>query len=59
MSNEASCCNKRATRVRRYYPASMLALLLLAGCQARLDLSGVHAQQTQAIQRARAIRLIP
>ena len=52
MSNEASCCNITATHVRRYYSASMLALLLLAGCQARLDLSGVHAQQSQAIQRA-------
>ena len=30
----------------------MLALLLVAGCQARLDLSSVHWQQSQTIQRA-------
>jgi len=41
-----------ATYVRRYYPASMLALLLVAGCQARLDLTAVHAQQARPLQRA-------
>ncbi len=52
MSNQASCCSITATHLRRYCPASMLVLLLLAGCQARLDLTGVHAQQTRPIQRA-------
>ena len=36
----------------------MLALLLLAGCQARLDLSGVQAQQSQAIQRADLLQAV-
>ena len=52
MSNEASCCNTTATPVRRYCSVSMLALLFVAGCQARLDLSHVHWQQSQTIQRA-------
>jgi len=52
MSEEASCCEITPTQVSRYRPAWMLVLLLVASCQARLDLSGVHSQQSQSIQRS-------
>ena len=52
MSKEASCNNITPTYVGRYCLALMLVLLLVAGCQARLDWSGVHSQQSRSIQRA-------
>ena len=52
MAKESSCCNIPATHVRRYFPALMIVILLLASCQARLDLSGVQSQQSRSVQRA-------
>ncbi|MFQ5982251.1 MAG: WD40/YVTN/BNR-like repeat-containing protein [Woeseiaceae bacterium] len=40
------------SHLRCYRPALVLVLALVASCQARLDLSSVHTQQAQSVQRA-------
>jgi photosystem II stability/assembly factor-like uncharacterized protein len=52
MTGEASCCRLTPTQVGRHLMAITIAALVMTGCQARLDLSGVLLQQSQPIQRA-------
>lgn len=52
MAEEASCCNATPPRVRRYCPILILVQVLVASCQAQLDLSGVQTQQSRPVQRA-------
>jgi photosystem II stability/assembly factor-like uncharacterized protein len=51
MAEQASCSNMAQSHVNRYCPALILFLSLVAGCQARLDLSAVQLQQSRPIQR--------
>jgi photosystem II stability/assembly factor-like uncharacterized protein len=51
MSDEASGFKVVPAAVGRYFPATILAMMLLGGCQARLDLSGVLSQQSRPVQR--------
>ena len=52
MARVAACGKLKPTQVGRYCSAIMLLVLLINGCQARLDMSGVLSQQSQPVQRA-------
>jgi len=52
MAKNASCSNITRSHVNRTRPVLILILSLIAGCQARLDLSGVQMQQSRPVQRA-------
>ena len=52
MAKNASCSNITRSHVNRTRPVLILNLSLIAGCQARLDLSGVQMQQSRPVQRA-------